>query len=146
MFVCGVVGVPSEDRDMIAGRVPTELKKLVDADQRSNQDVLEAALWREYGGEKLGALDRRIEEQKQYIAMKESQYNERGRELEDAREELEALKAKRERVEESEQAELAEWRDKLATVPHKEDHPLVVEAAEDLGMDPAMVLDKVIDE
>lgn len=134
------------DREMLGARVPSELKKLVDADERSNQDVVEAALWREFGGQKLGSLDRRIEEQKQYVAMKESQYNERGRELDEAEKELEALLAKRERIEEKQDEKKEDLYSKVRMVPRDPENQVVQQVAEDLDMEPEIVLKEAYDE
>lgn len=79
--------------------LPDELKALLDADKRSNSEVVEAALWREFGGERKGALQRRVEEKQRRISILESERNERDREIEDARGELEALRRKLEAVE-----------------------------------------------
>lgn len=78
--------------------LPEELHDLLNADQRSNSEVVESALWREFGGERKAALDRRIEEKKNRVALIESEKNERERELQTERDELEALKAKREQA------------------------------------------------
>lgn len=85
---------------MLSVRVPVELKALVDADGRTNQDIVQSALWREFGGEnRQSALERRIEEKENRIGMIERERNERERELERLRDDLEALRAKIESAE-----------------------------------------------
>jgi len=79
---------------MLSGRVPKELKELVDADRRDNQEVLRAALWREFGGERRADIERRIEEKERRVSMIRSEKNERQRELEREQSELEALQTK----------------------------------------------------
>lgn len=71
-----------------------ELHDLLNADGRTNSEVVEAALWREFGGERKGPLERRIEEQRRRISMIESEKNERERELDEHRETLRALEVK----------------------------------------------------
>jgi chromosome segregation ATPase len=95
----------SEEKERLVAEIPPELKTLVDADQRTNKEVVEAALWREFGGERLGSLERRIEEKKDRVNMIEREKNERKRELKQEQEELEALQAKREAVKEAETEE-----------------------------------------
>lgn len=82
----------AEEMVMLSGRVPESLKRLVDADERNNQEVLRAALWREFGGERKAALERRLEEQRDRVSLIERQRNERQRELEDEQDELERIK------------------------------------------------------
>lgn len=52
----------SEDSSQFKVYIPPELHRLVNADARNNGEVAKAALWREYGGEKKGALEQRVEE------------------------------------------------------------------------------------
>lgn len=78
--------------------IPSELKELVDADRRSNKTVVIAALWREFGGERKGHMERRIEEKQQRITMLERERNERNREIAEEQEELEQLKTMLERM------------------------------------------------
>lgn len=84
----------SEETTLLGVRVPVELKELVDADRRTNQEIVRAALWREFGGERRSALERRIEEKERRISMIETERNERERELEEMRSDLEALRDK----------------------------------------------------
>jgi len=88
----------SDDEDRLVAEIPSELKELVDADQRSNKEIVIAALWREFGGERMGVLDRRIEEKKRRISIIESEKNERKRELETENEELDALLKKKDEM------------------------------------------------
>jgi hypothetical protein len=71
------------DRDMLSARVPSELKDLVDADPRTNQEIIEAALWREFGGRREGAIERQIKEMKQRRAQVVSEREAREEELAD---------------------------------------------------------------
>jgi chromosome segregation ATPase len=102
-----------EDSVMLSGRIPSELKELVDADRRDNQEVLRAALWREFGGERQADIDRRIEEKERRISMIKTEKNERQRELEREQQELEALKSKRTAEEEEQQSTWNEALDNL---------------------------------
>jgi len=134
------------DRVMMSGRVPEELKRLVDADQRDNQEVLEAALWREFGGQRKGAVERRIEEQKRKISLIESERNERERELEDERQTLEALKEKHDAIEqrqESEQEMLQEAIEKCEGLSRDPENPGIKEQARKIGMTPEEFVDEL---
>lgn len=81
--------------------LPPELKDLLDADTRSNSDAVEAALWREYGGQKSESIDRRVEQQRQKVNAVRSQRNERDRELQEEVQKLRALEAKQEQIQEA---------------------------------------------
>jgi chromosome segregation ATPase len=128
--------VTDSDEKMLSVRVPEELHALVKADKRTNQEVVRAALWREFGGERKAAIDRRIEEKENRISMIERERNERDRELEQQREELEALKDKREAVEGENAEERERMLRKLRQVPDDPDHMLVQEVADQLDMTP----------
>lgn len=84
----------SEDTERLVAEIDPDLKELVKADQRTIKEIVEAALWREFGGTRKSALERRIEEKKRRVSMVESEKNERERELQQEREELEALRQK----------------------------------------------------
>lgn len=81
----------NEELVMMSGRIPKDLKKLVDMDDRDNQDVLAQALWREVGDERKAELQRRAEEKRREIAELESQRNQREREISNKREELDRV-------------------------------------------------------
>ena len=89
---------------MLSARVSPELKRFVDADERDNQEVIRAALWQEFGGEKKAALDRRIEEVETRISVIKREKNERERELEELSSDLESLKAKMETTQSKEES------------------------------------------
>jgi septal ring factor EnvC (AmiA/AmiB activator) len=132
-----------EDRQMLSARVPTELKELVDADGRDNQEVVEAALWREFGGQRKGALERRIEEQQRKISLIESERNERERELEEERQELEALQTKHDALEEKEQEQEEKLQDALDTIedaPRNPENPAVKHQAQKVELKPEQLL------
>lgn len=64
--------------------VPPELKRLVDADERFNKDVVQSALWREFGGKRDSAIGRKIEFYEEKLALVEKEIAE----LEDERESI----------------------------------------------------------
>lgn len=125
-----------EGREMLSVRVPAELKALVDADKRTNQEVAETALWREFGGERKMPLQRRIEEKENRLTLAKNERNEREREIEEIQNDIEALKAKLETVEEAKHENHEEQLRKLRQVPDDPEHPLVKEVADELGMTP----------
>jgi hypothetical protein len=84
-------GTMGKDTERLVAEIPRELKMLVDADRRTNKEVVEAALWTELGGQKQAAIERRIEEKKRTKANLETQRNEREREIEELKEEIGGL-------------------------------------------------------
>lgn len=95
----------SEEMVMLSGRVPTNLKALVDADERDNQEVLRAALWREFGGERKSDLERRIEEKDKRIDIVIDELGEREDELAELKKERDALESKLDEKEQEESAQ-----------------------------------------
>lgn len=85
----------TDDTVQVNVRLPDELKRLLDADRRTNQEIVKAALWREFGGERQDAIERRIEEKQRRISVIQSEKKEREDELERERQALDALRAKR---------------------------------------------------
>lgn len=90
----------SEDREMLGARVPSELKQLVDADPRTNQEIVEAALWREFGGKRKGAIERRIDELRERKSVIQSEVDARQEELDELGELIESLRQDLESAEE----------------------------------------------
>jgi beta-phosphoglucomutase-like phosphatase (HAD superfamily) len=84
-------GTMGKDTERLVAEIPRELKMLVDADRRTNKEVVEAALWTELGGQKQAAIERRIEEKKRTKTNLETQRNEREREIEELKEEIGGL-------------------------------------------------------
>lgn len=76
-------------RELLGARIPLELKQLVDADSRTNQDIVEAALWDEYGGHRQSALEKRVEHKDRRITQVK-------KEIEDLQEELATLETEKE--------------------------------------------------
>lgn len=133
---------PDEEMVMLSGRVPEELKRLVDADKRDNQDVLQAALWREYGGEREGALKRRLEEKRRRRTIVKEERESRDNELDEIDRDIEALEAKLEQSEGKSQAKKEELYRKVRMVPKEESHPVVQNAATELDMDAERVIEE----
>lgn len=79
----------SGDSEMLGARIDPDLKRLVDADPRNNQDVVSAALWDEFGGKRRSAIEVRIEHKDRRISQIES-------EIEDLQEEKAAVERERE--------------------------------------------------
>jgi len=90
-----------DDRVMLSVRVPPQLKAYVDVDERSNQEIVEAALWREFGGEKQARIDRRVDEINRRISNVESEKNDRERELAELQEERERMLEAKERTDDA---------------------------------------------
>lgn len=126
----------SDNLVMMSARVPENLKRLVDMDERTNQEVLQDALWREIGSEERGRIKRRIEEKENRVEQAKKEKNERERELQREREELEAWRDKLENVKSEEKSQRKRALQKLSGVQLRPDTPLIVNEAERLGMEP----------
>lgn len=138
----------TDDTEQLLVEIPAQLKQLIDADQRYNRQVVESALWREYGGQKQGQLERRIEEKEQRIQMLKRERNEREREIEDARETLEALEERQAELEEQESvidAQLDKAADVLTGVPLTPDNPAVENWAGKCGLSIPEFIDEMED-
>lgn len=145
--------------------LPPDVKGMMDADtSRTNSEIVESALIHEYGGERKGALERRIEEKERRISMVRSEKNERERELEEMESKLDALRTRKRKAEqEHEQAreEMIEraveqltpdtW---LTSIAKEEQIPDVtngqlVEYAEELDMQPTefrtMIVNRILE-
>jgi len=134
----------SDGEVMLSARIPEELKQLIDADKRTNQEVVKAALWREFGGERVGALERRIEQKENRISLIKNEKNERERELRQEKEELDALEAKLEAVKTTEQDTLEKAMEKLERTPRDPDNPAIQKWAEKCGIAPETLVDKLV--
>ena len=86
--------------ERLVAEIPSALKSLVDSDPRTNKEIVESALWNEFGGFDQASIERRIDETKQRISMIESERNERQRELNEQQEALERLEAKLDNISE----------------------------------------------
>jgi len=135
----------SEEMVMLSGRVPGELKELVDADRRNNQEILRAALWREFGGERQADIERRVEEKERRVSMIQSEKNERERELEREQKELAALREKLNSEEKEQQVRRQEAFDVLENVPWNPDNPAIQTNADDLDMTPEELIAELED-
>jgi len=93
--------------------LPPDVKAMLDADSRSNSDVVEAALITEFGGERETALERRVEEKQRRKSNLESEMNERRREIETVEEEIRGLKERLETQQEQRSMFIAEAAEKL---------------------------------
>lgn len=134
----------NDETVMLSARVSPELKRFVDADERDNQEVIRAALWREFGGEKKAALDRRIEEIESRISIVKREKNERSRELEELNEDKKALMAKRETVKSPEE-EVIKWcLENWSYLPDEIDAG-VKNQAKKTDMEPEELLEEVAD-
>ncbi|MFB6186442.1 MAG: hypothetical protein ABEI86_06195 [Halobacteriaceae archaeon] len=112
-------------------------------DRRSNQEIIEAALWDEFGGERKSAIQRRIEEKKRRISNIESEKNERERELEEQQEELEKLQRQLNQWKQEEENELEEALEKCEDIEWSVENPGIQTQAENVDMDPAEFIEKL---
>lgn len=96
----------TDEKTMLGARVPEDLKRFVDTDPRNNQEVVEAALWNEFGGRRRGALERRLEHKEQRIAQTQREIEELEQELQILQQERDALQEKLDVVDEATDAYL----------------------------------------
>ena len=134
------------DEERLVAEIPSELKRLVDADERNNKEVVQAALWREFGGERVSALERRIEQKEKRVALIKDEKAGIEAELKEEQQELEALRAKKEEKETARADKLSEAREVLADVPKEPDNPAIQHWADELNMDPTDLIDEVTDD
>jgi len=133
----------SDELSMLSGRVPSELKDLVDADSRDNQEVIRAALWREFGGERKSDLERQLHEKKKRETVVENEMTNRQEELSDLREEINALEKRLNKQKSEEEAKLKQALDTLENVPWEPDNPAIQSNAEELGIEPEQLIEEL---
>jgi len=97
---------------MLGARIDETLKRLVDADPRSNQDVVARALWNEFGGERKSAIETRIEHKNHRINQIQSEIEDLEGELEEIKSEKAALEDQLEGIGDRKQA----YRDALDSI------------------------------
>jgi len=136
----------SEERERLVAEIPSELKALVDADERTNREIVEAALVTEFGGEKKAAIERRIEQRKQRISLLESEKNERSREIEEEEEEIERLRAKKNAAVDAKQTIVEQAVEDFSHVPDSPTNPAIKPYAEKADMDPETFYAKLQEE
>jgi len=129
----------SEESERLVAEIPPDLKRLIDADNRFNKEVVTAALWREFGGQGRSGLQQRIHEKEKRITVIKEEIAKREQELEEEQRELDALKAQLE--EKSSKAD--QVRDEIENLregTRTPDNPAVKTQAEKVDMDPAELL------
>lgn len=135
----------SDDTVLLAGRIPTWIKEMVDADPRDNQEILRVALQKEMGGRRQSELEVRLEQLDRRLSVVDQEQDE----LMEEREGLEQQRARiKSRIEESSDAEeqkLANARDVLEDVPHDPTNPAIENWASDLGMTPDELIEELED-
>jgi len=129
--------------ERLVAEIPDELKKLVDADPRNNREVAIASLWREFGGQRLGVLERQIEEKKNRVSIVEHEIESRKQELAKLKTELEALRQKAKAVEDNQEDTIADAREALEGVPRNPDNPGIKNWADKLGLTEQALIDKL---
>lgn len=92
--------------------IDNELKRLVDADSRTNKEVVNAELWRAFGGQKQGALEKRIALKDQKLEVLEREKRQILNEIQEVKQEKQALQEQVEELEE-ESADYDEFVDEL---------------------------------
>jgi len=134
----------SDAVERLVAEIPPELKRMVDADRRTNREVVEAALWREFGGKKKGLIETQIDRKAEQLESITSERDELDSEASRLRSELEAL---RQRLDEAEASD--SYEDSLRSLLEKiesdgshiwPDHNEVGELANMSGQPPADVI------
>lgn len=141
----------SDGMVMLSGRVPPELKRMVDADPRDNQDVIQAALWDEFGGERKAAVEKRIQNKRNQLRAAEDTLADERENVEELREEIEELKQAKENVEEKEDEREAEIQATVqdlleSKTPLEPDNPAIKNKAGELDLTPEELVEKAREE
>ena len=89
----------SSETERLVAELPPELKRMVDADSRTNKEVVEAALWKEFGGKRKGLVDIQIDRKRDQLEAVTSERDELSSEADRLRGEIEALQATRDEIE-----------------------------------------------
>lgn len=131
----------NDERTLLGARIPAELKQLVDADPRSNQRVVEEALWDEFGGERVSAVERELEEKRERLSLVQEEIGTREDERQTLEEEIRALEARRETIKEDDGL-TPEHRRKLSMIPAEVSHPVVQSIAEETGLSPEEIVEE----
>ncbi len=133
------------DRKMLGARIPKELKDLVDADPRDNQEIVEAALWNEFGGRKKSALEAKKEHKLQQLEAIEASIESEQEDKQRVLQEIEAINGQIEKVEETDspyETALKELVNTLEKGGHLwPSHKQVKETATKFAKDPEVVID-----
>ena len=135
----------TDELERLVAEIPAELKALVDADQRTNKQIVESALWREFGGERQGAIERRIDEKERRISILKSERNEREREIQEHKDQLSALQSKLGDMDSKERQERERVLNKAKYVPADPTHPFVKDRCDDIGMTPEQLAREIAD-
>lgn len=129
--------------------LPEELHDLLNAEKRSNSEIVESALWTEFGGHRKSALEKRVEEKEKRMETIQEEIENREEELEEQARELEAFKSKledkhseRKKREET----LREARDVIREDKRTEDNPAVRTWADKAEMPVSEFLEALDDE
>jgi DNA repair exonuclease SbcCD ATPase subunit len=105
-------------REMLGARIDPDLKRLVDADPRDNQDIVSAALWDEFGGQRQSSIEKRIEHKDRRIMQIKKEINDLQGELEAVQNEKASLERQLEKMQSASEA----YRDDLdAILDNRED-------------------------
>jgi Skp family chaperone for outer membrane proteins len=124
------------DKSQVKVYLPEDLHDLLNADSRSNSEVVEAALWREFGGKKKAALEQRSDELRQRISMVQRERNDRERELEELQNALQDVKTQLSERQSRKEQIVQEAVDELNIHPSEGyDHLAAENWAEKAGMD-----------
>jgi len=133
-------------QERLVADIDAELKELLKTDPRPIRDIVESSLQREFQTEENAAIRRRIDEQNQRITTLQREINDRESELAEAKDELDRLESLLERQEEKQKDKLSEavevLSDKPPSVLQKDSQPVQYWANE-LGVTPDTLLDKV---
>jgi chromosome segregation ATPase len=131
------------DEERLVADIDSQLKALAKADPRDIKEIVESALDREFSTSETAAIERRIDEKRQRITTIESEINERKRELAEERDELSRLEQQLDNYRSEKEQRLEEARSTLSDTPKEPDNPAIKRWANDLGMTPGELIDKL---
>lgn len=102
----------SSDKTMFSGRIPDELKSLVDADNRPNQEILRVALWREFGGQRQSELQTRLKHKRAQLEELEAERKTLEKSESGLQKEISALQSKIQEYEDDQEG-YEDWLDSI---------------------------------
>lgn len=132
-----------DERVQLGVEVSPELKRMVDADRRTNRQAVEAALWAEYGGGGEMPADVRIQEKEKRIGLLTKEKGEREKEIEELREQISALEERKEEQERLVESVLTDAAEVISPEQLQPDNAAVKNWADKADMKPETFIEEI---
>lgn len=138
----------SNSDERLVAEIDPQLKSLVKADNRTIREIVEASLWREYGGADRSAVKREITEKENRLVVLAEEIEEREDEMAEIERQLKALRAKLGEIEDNESEEelhREQLIDSLESSEARENNANVIRVARELDTEPSEVVDIMVE-